>query len=130
MRLREQSDRPSQGFADDARLARRNGEVALDVVGLSVEFALPDGVLPAVRDISFAVGRGQRVGVVGESGSGKSVTALAILGLIDHPGRISGGQVWFGNKNLVGLSEKQLEKVRGGEIALISQDPMTAWNPV
>ena len=86
-------------------------------------------VARAVRGVSFAVRKGETLGIVGESGSGKSVTALSILRLIAPPGRIVGGQVTLDGADLLGLAERQMRDVRGARIAMVFQDPMTALNP-
>jgi len=86
-------------------------------------------VARAVRGVSFAVGKGETLGIVGESGSGKSVTALSILRLIAPPGRIVGGQVTLDGADLLRLTERQMRDVRGARIAMVFQDPMTALNP-
>jgi peptide/nickel transport system permease protein len=103
----------------------------LAVTGLRVEFPMDDGsVVRAVDDVSFALGAGERLGIVGESGSGKSVTALAIMGLLDAPGRPTAGSVRLRGRELLDLPERALNKIRGGEIAMIFQDPATSLNPV
>jgi peptide/nickel transport system ATP-binding protein len=102
----------------------------LQVRDLATEFATRDGVLRAVQGVSFTLVRGEVLGLVGESGSGKSVTGFSILGLIDPPGRISGGSVLFDGRELVGLPEAQLRALRGKRIAMIFQDPMMTLNPV
>jgi peptide/nickel transport system ATP-binding protein len=103
----------------------------LDVRDLVTRFASESGELRAVDGVSFAVRAGSTVGVVGESGSGKSVTALSILRLVrDPPGRVVGGQVRFRGRDLLTLSEREMQKVRGAEIAMIFQEPMTSLNPV
>ena len=102
----------------------------LEVTDLHTEFATRDGVLRAVQGVSFALDRGQVLGLVGESGSGKSVTGFSILGLIDPPGRIAGGSVRFDGQELVGASEDRLRALRGKRIAMIFQDPMMTLNPV
>ena len=86
-------------------------------------------VARAVRGVSFAVRKGETLGIVGESGSGKSVTALSILRLIAAPGRIVGGRVRLDGADLLGLPERQMREVRGARIAMVFQDPMTALNP-
>jgi len=86
-------------------------------------------VARAVRGVSFGVGRGETLGIVGESGSGKSVTALSLLRLIAPPGRIAGGSVTLGGTDLLALSERRMRDVRGGRVAMVFQDPMTALNP-
>jgi oligopeptide transport system ATP-binding protein len=102
----------------------------LRVRDLATQFVTDDGLVRAVDGVSFEVGRGEIVGLVGESGCGKSVTNLSILGLLPKPqGRIAGGSVLFENRELVGLPERELRKIRGNEIAMIFQDPMTSLNP-
>ena len=102
----------------------------LEVENLSVEFATDRGWERVVNDVSFTVGRGEVLGIVGESGSGKSVTCLAVTGLIPQPpGRIAGGSVRFDGLELIGLSTKSLEDLRGDEISMIFQEPMTSLNP-
>jgi oligopeptide transport system ATP-binding protein len=103
----------------------------LEVNDLAVRFDTPEGVVFAVNGISYTVGEGEVVAVVGESGSGKSVSMMAILGLIPTPpGRISGGTAVFLDRDLLSLPEEALEQVRGSEIGMIFQDPMTSLNPV
>jgi len=107
-----------------------SGVAALEVDGLRVEFGrLPDAV-QAVHRVSFSVDAGETVAVVGESGSGKSVTGLAIMGLIDRPGRITEGDVRLGGKPLLGLPESEYRRVRGRQLAMVFQDPLSALNPV
>ena len=102
----------------------------LDVDRLVTEFDTRDGLLRAVDEVSFSLVEGEILGLVGESGSGKSVTGFSILGLIDPPGRVSGGRVLFDGENLVGASEARLTALRGNRIAMIFQDPMMTLNPV
>ena len=102
----------------------------LDVRGLCTSFYTRAGVLPAVRDLSLHVQPGRILGLVGESGSGKSVTGFSILGLVDEPGRISGGQVLFKGRDLTQLSVSELRALQGNRIAMIFQDPMMTLNPV
>jgi oligopeptide/dipeptide ABC transporter ATP-binding protein len=103
----------------------------LDVRELVTRFATDGGELRAVDGVSFAVRAGSTLGVVGESGSGKSVTALSILRLLrDPPGRVVGGSVLFRGRDLLTLSEREMQKVRGAELAMIFQEPMTSLNPV
>src|SRR5471032_623262 len=102
----------------------------LNVERLTTVFDLPGGPVPAVDGISFEIRPGETLGLVGESGSGKSVTALSILRLVQPPGRITGGSIRFKGRDLLGLSEREMQSVRGAEIALIFQEPMTALNPV
>jgi oligopeptide/dipeptide ABC transporter ATP-binding protein len=105
-------------------------DVVLDVRDLTVEFLTEDGPVRAVDEVSFTVRRGEVVGLVGESGAGKSLTSEAILRLIRcPPGRLS-GEVWFRGQNLLTLSEAELAKIRGGEIAMIFQNPGGSLNPV
>ena len=118
-------------------------EIILDVRNLKVQFQTDTGLIKAVNDTSFQVKRGQTLGIVGESGSGKSVTSLAVMRLVPSPpGKIAGGEIWFqdhrsDNKstsresiNLVGLPKNQMQQYRGGQIAMIFQEPMSSLNPV
>jgi peptide/nickel transport system ATP-binding protein len=102
----------------------------LAVSGLTTVFEAVQGPVTAVDDVSFVINAGETLGLVGESGSGKSVTALSIMRLVQAPGRIAGGQVLFKGRDLTGLDERDLQRLRGAEIALIFQEPMTALNPV
>ncbi|MCA1325547.1 ABC transporter ATP-binding protein [Herbaspirillum sp. alder98] len=102
----------------------------LEVRNLRTHFFTPDGVLPAVDDVSLSVSRGRILGLVGESGSGKSVTGFSILGMVDNPGRIVGGQVLFQGRDLVTLDKTSLRELQGNRIAMIFQDPMMTLNPV
>lgn len=102
----------------------------LDVQHLTTEFRMRDGVVRAVNDVSFALEPGQVLGVVGESGSGKSVTNLSILGLIPQPpGRIANGTALFKGRDLLRMTDAELRKIRGKDVAMIFQDPMTSLNP-
>ena len=103
----------------------------LSIRGLTTEFVTPAGVVKAVTDVSWDLHPGETLGIVGESGSGKSVTAMSILGLVPcPPGRIVAGEIRFAGQDLLQLPEKALRRVRGGEIGMIFQDPMTSLNPV
>ena len=103
----------------------------LTVRGLRTYFLAGDAVVPAVDDVSFSLRPGERLGVVGESGSGKSVTALSVMRLIDPPaGRIVSGEIVYDGRDLLTLDEREMESIRGGEIAMVFQDPMTSLNPV
>jgi peptide/nickel transport system ATP-binding protein len=103
----------------------------LEVRDLCTEFGTKAGVGRAVDGVSFTLHEGEILAIVGESGSGKSVTSLSIMGLIpDPPGRIAGGSVTYGGRDLTRLDEKALQKLRGNEIAMIFQEPMTSLNPV
>jgi ABC-type dipeptide/oligopeptide/nickel transport system ATPase component len=102
----------------------------LEVRDLQTHFFTREGVVRAVDGISFSVERGQTLGIVGESGCGKSVTALSIMGLVPKPpAKIVGGEVLFQGRDLTTLSERALSDVRGPEIAMVFQDPMTSLNP-
>jgi oligopeptide transport system ATP-binding protein len=103
----------------------------LQVKDLKTQFFTQDGVVNAVNGVTFDLYEEETLGIVGESGSGKSVTALSLMGLIPQPpGKITNGEVLFKGKNLVGLPEDEMRKIRGKEIAMIFQDPMTSLNPV
>ena len=102
----------------------------LEVRDLSVSFRTERGLLAAVDRISFRVDAGEILGVVGESGSGKTVSLMSVMGLINDPNAVIGGSILYKGRELVGLSQRQLRSVRGKEIAMIFQDPMTALTPV
>jgi oligopeptide/dipeptide ABC transporter ATP-binding protein len=105
-------------------------EPLLEVRDLRTQFFTREGAVRAVDGVSFAVERGKTLGIVGESGCGKSVTALSIMGLLPQPpAKIVGGQVLFEGRDLATLRERELEDIRGKEIAMIFQDPMTSLNP-
>jgi oligopeptide/dipeptide ABC transporter ATP-binding protein len=107
-------------------------EALLEVDHLQVDFVTRRGTVHAVRDVSFSIGKGETLGLVGESGSGKSVTAQALLGMIELPGRIVGGDVRWKGESLVHppRAAATIERVRGSEIAMVFQDPMTSLDPV
>ena len=103
----------------------------LDIRDLSVNFHLAEGIARAVDGISFDLAAGETLGLVGESGCGKSVTALSILGLVPSPpGRIDAGRIHFENQDLLGLNAEGLRRIRGRDISMIFQEPMTSLNPV
>lgn len=102
----------------------------LDVKNVHTHFFTESGVIPAVDGVSFYVDKGEIIGIVGESGSGKSVTSLSIIDLIEEPGKITAGEVLFHGKDLVTTPEKEMEKIRGNDIAMIFQEPLTSLNPV
>ena len=106
-------------------------DTMLKVTGLKTHFFTTKGVLPAVDDVSFSVKKGKILGIVGESGCGKSMTALSLMGLVPGPsGKIVGGSIVLDGKNLLTLTEKEMCEVRGNEISMIFQEPMTSLNPV
>jgi oligopeptide transport system ATP-binding protein len=103
----------------------------LDVQGLETTFRTPDGVVHAVNGVSFGLLEGETLGVVGESGCGKSVTMLSVLGLIQSPpGKIEAGKAIFAGQDLIKMSREEIRHVRGAQIGMIFQDPMTSLNPV
>ena len=103
----------------------------LRVEHLITSFATDNGVVRAVDGVDFSVDEGRTLGLVGESGSGKSVTALSIMGLIDPPGRIeSGSRIVFRGRDLLGLEERELQDLRGNEVSMIFQEPMSSLNPL
>jgi len=103
---------------------------ALSVEGLSVEFRTRSGIVRALDNVSFAIAKGETMALVGESGSGKSVTAYAVLGILDPAARVTGGKAMFGGLDLLSAKPGQLADVRGREIAMIFQNPRTALNPI
>ena len=106
-------------------------EPLLSIQDLVVEFKTEDGIVHAVDGVSYDLFPGETLGIVGESGSGKSVSTLALLGLIPQPpGRIASGTAMFKGRDLLKLKKKELRRVRGNEVAMIFQDPMTSLNPV
>jgi len=103
----------------------------LEVKNLKTHFYTEDGVVPAVNGVDFNLKPGQTLGIVGESGCGKSITSMSIMRLIPTPpGRIVDGEIQFDGKNIVKLSEAEMRKIRGNDIAMIFQEPMTSLNPV
>ena len=102
----------------------------LDVRNLSVQFTTRAGTVTVLDDISFTLERGERISFVGESGCGKSMTALALMGLLPAMGRVSGGQILFKGEDLTQASAARLRRLRGNEVSMIFQEPMTSLNPV
>ena len=103
----------------------------LDIQELEVHFHTPEGVARAVDRVSLEIGHGETVGLVGESGCGKSVTSLAVMGLIPSPpGKIEGGRIGFDGRNLLELEQDRMRRLRGSDISMIFQEPMTSLNPV
>jgi oligopeptide/dipeptide ABC transporter ATP-binding protein len=102
----------------------------LEVDNLAVEFVVPQGRVRAVNGLSFCVKAGETLGIVGESGCGKSVTALSLLRLIPSPGRVAAGRMLLEGRDLLTMSEAQMQQIRGAQIAMVFQEPMTSLNPV
>jgi peptide/nickel transport system ATP-binding protein len=102
----------------------------LEVRNLRVEFPTRRGTLLAVDDVSFSIAQGEVLGVVGESGAGKSLTGAAIIGLLEPPGRIAGGEIWLDGRRIDQLPYDQMRRIRGREIGAIFQDPLTSLNPL
>ena len=122
-------------MADAAQMNAPTGssanQAALEVNGLKTYFFTREGVVRAVEDVSFSVARGETLAIVGESGCGKSMTALSIMRLIpDPPGRIVGGEIKLDGQDLMDLSEAEMRGIRGNDISMIFQEPMTSLNPV
>ena len=112
-----------------AQIERSNEtERLLDVRHLRTQFSTDEGIAKAAEDVSFYVEQGETLGIVGESGSGKSVSALSVMRLVT--GKITGGEILFQGQDLLKLTEEQMEDIRGNEIAMIFQDPMTSLDPV
>lgn len=106
------------------------GEYLVDVKNERLSFFTPAGEVKALNDVSIRLKEGEVLGIVGESGSGKSVTAYSLMGLTAHPGKLLGGELHFNGHQVETLSEKEIRKIRGNEISIIFQDPMTSLNPV
>lgn len=107
----------------------------LEIRNLVTRFHTPDGIVHAVNGISYSLNQGESMALVGESGSGKTVSALSLLGLVPPPGVVAGGEVWLNSpqasgRNLLEMSEAELRRIRGKEVGMVFQDPMTALNPV
>ena len=102
----------------------------LEVRSLKTYFYTDEGIVKAVDDVSFSVPKGRTLGLVGESGCGKSVTAMSITRLVGPPGRIVGGEILLNGRDVLSMSEQEMRQVRGAQISMIFQEPMTALNPV
>src|SRR3990170_7901434 len=102
----------------------------LEVTNLQTHFPTRAGLVKSVNDVSFTIDEGKLLGLVGESGCGKSITALSIMRLIYPPGKIAGGSIKFKGEELTTASEDRMRRIRGNDIAMIFQDPMTSLNPV
>ncbi len=102
----------------------------LELRNLRTEFHTEEGIIPALNDVSFSLDSGETLGIVGESGCGKSVTALSIMGLLPYSGKIRSGSIHFKGQDLLQKSEKEMRGIRGKEISMIFQEPMTSLNPV
>lgn len=102
----------------------------LEVNNLKTEFQLKKGIVRAVDNVSFEIDKGEILAIVGESGSGKSVTSLSIMGLLQEPGRVAGGEILYNGEDLLQKSKKEMQAIRGDKISMIFQEPMTSLNPV
>src|SRR5262245_29328217 len=111
-------------------MGSENGAPLLSVEDLRTHFFTDDGVVKAVDGVSYSIEKGKVLGVVGESGCGKSVTALSIMRLIAPPGRIASGRILFEGRDLLALPEPEMRTIRGNNISMIFQEPMTSLNPV
>ncbi|HEY3115744.1 MAG TPA: ABC transporter ATP-binding protein [Chloroflexota bacterium] len=108
----------------------RSSEALLEIRNLRTEFPTREGIVHAVNGVTFKVMPGEAVGLVGESGCGKSITALSTINLVPNPGRIVEGEVLFDGQDLLKLTNDQIRKIRGNDVSMIFQDPMTSLNPV
>ncbi len=123
--------RSQQTTSAGANASASSGQPLLEVKNLKTQFFTQDGVVKAVDDVSFYVMPGETLGVVGESGSGKSMTGLSLMRLIPNPpGKIVNGEILFNGNDVRKMSEEQVRSIRGNDIAMIFQDPMTSLNPV
>lgn len=105
-------------------------EKLLEIKDEKLSFFTPAGEVKALNGVSFSMNEGELLGIVGESGSGKSVTAYSIMGLTAYPGKLIGGTIYFNGHQIEKMSEKEMRKIRGNEVSIIFQDPMTSLNPV
>lgn len=105
-------------------------EYLLDVKDLRTSFFTHVGEIKAIRGVDFSMEKGEIIGIVGESGSGKSVTSLSIMQLLQYPGKVIHGEIYFKGKNILNCSKQEMRKIRGNEISMIFQDPMTSLNPL
>lgn len=105
-------------------------EKLLEIKDEKLSFFTPAGEVKGLNGVSFSMNEGEVLGIVGESGSGKSVTAYSIMGLTAHPGKLIGGTIYFNGHQIDKMSEKEMRKIRGNEVSIIFQDPMTSLNPV
>ena len=105
-------------------------EYLVDIKNERLSFFTPAGEVKALNDVSIQLKKGEVLGIVGESGSGKSVTAYSLMGLTAHPGRLTGGSLFFNGHQIEQMSEKEMRAIRGNEVSIIFQDPMTSLNPV
>lgn len=105
-------------------------EKLLEIKDEKLSFFTPAGEVKALNGVSFSMNEGEVLGIVGESGSGKSVTAYSIIGLTAYPGKLIGGTIYFNGHQIEKMSEKEMRKIRGNEVSIIFQDPMTSLNPV
>lgn len=111
-------------------MEQKNNDILLEVKDLRTYFHMPDGVtIKAVEGVNFTLKKGKVLGIIGESGSGKSVTSRAIMQIVDKPGKIETGEIYFKGENLLEKSEKEMASLRGSQISLIFQDPNTSFNP-
>ena len=109
---------------------KKEKELLLEVKDLKVSFFTPVGEVKAVDGISYNLGYNEVMGIVGESGSGKSVEAYAIMGLLQNPGRVTGGSITFEGEDILSYSPEQMRQFRGNKVSMIFQNPMTCLNPV
>jgi len=105
-------------------------EKLVDIQNEKLSFFTPAGEVKALNDVSLYIRPGEVLGIVGESGSGKSVTAYSLMGLTAHPGRLTGGDIYFNGHHINKMTEKEMRRIRGNEVSIIFQDPMTSLNPV
>lgn len=105
-------------------------EYLVDIQNERLSFFTPAGEVKSLNDVSMSVREGEVLGIVGESGSGKSVTAYSLMGLTAHPGRMIGGDIFFNGHHVNKMTEREMRKMRGNEVSIIFQDPMTSLNPV
>lgn len=119
-----------ESIRSNKKVGATMGEALLEVKNMITEFRTADGYLPAVSDVSFSLNKGETLCIVGESGCGKSITSLSIIGLLPSNGRIASGEIKYEGEAIQSHTAEQMRQIRGNQISMIFQEPMTALNPV
>ena len=128
-KMNEQTSRAPQTVSRERRVRGTNEEPFLEVTNLQVQFPTADGTVRAVQELSYSLPAGRTLAIVGESGSGKSVSSMAVLGLHDSKSTRISGSIKVGGKEIIGLAENELDKIRGADVSMIFQDPQSSLHP-